>query len=235
LTSLTPDIMALGDPCDATQTQLTPRDYLSTLVTMTNLKVVPKQVAANTPSQRLLTNNNGFWVAGPSTANPDTFIVENLNNNLGANSASNANYPPLFSHINVTGVVHFINNAASPNNANNAKTFRICPASPAGILTTVGVGDAGSAALSFSAFPNPGHMVNLSFSLPRSANVDLAVYDLLGRKVVQLAKGTYPGGTYQKAWNGTNAAGNKVGSGVYFYRLRVGDEVRTARTLLLSN
>jgi hypothetical protein len=245
-TSLTPDIMALGDPCDATPSLLasgdapqagllTARDYLSTLVTMTNLKVVAKQVAANQLPQRLLNGNNGFWVAGPSTANPDTFIVENLNNNLGPNSSTNPNYPPLYSHINVTGVVHFINNPANPNNANNARSFRICPASAAGIVTTVGVGDAGSAKLSFSAFPNPGHMVNLSFSLPRSTNVDLAVYDLLGRKVVQLAKGTYPGGTYQKSWNGTNSAGAKVGSGVYFYRLRAGDEVRTTRTLLLSN
>jgi hypothetical protein len=32
-----------------------------------------------------------------------------------------------------------------------------------------------------------------------------------------------------------NTAGTKVGSGVYFYRLLAGDEVRTARTLLLSN
>ena len=247
-TSLTPDIMALGDPCDANGGQvaqfalhteaaplLTPRDYLSTLVTMTGLKVVPKQTAANQLPQRLLNGNNGFYVAGPSPANPDTFIVENLNGNLGANSASNPNYPPLYTHINVTGVVHFINNPASPNNANNARSFRICPANASGIVITVGVDGGNPVALSFNAYPNPGRTVNLSYSLPRSANVDLAVYDLLGRKVVQLAKGTFPAGNYQKAWNGTNAAGNKVGSGVYFYRLRVGDEVRTARTLLLSN
>ncbi len=235
-TSLTPDIMALGDPCDASQTLLTPRDYLSTLVTMTNLKVVAKQVTSGQPGQRLLTNNNGFWVAGPSTANPDTFIVENLNNNLGLNSASNANYPPLFSHIDVTGVVHFTTSSGFPNNATNARTFRICPASAAGITTTVGVGDENpSLALSLSAYPNPARTVNLAFALPKSTNIDLAVYDLLGRKVVQLAKGTYPAGQYHKVWNATNSTGGHVGPGIYFYRLRAGDEVRTARTLLLGN
>jgi hypothetical protein len=233
--SLTPDIMALGDPCDATQTQLTPRDYLSTLVRMTGLKVVAKQLTPGTPGARLLTGNNGFWVAGPSPSYADTFIVENLNTVLGTNSSGNVNYPALNTPVNVTGVVHFTNNPASPNTAANTKSFRIVPRSAADLSPNVGVGDEGPTTLSFSAYPNPGRMVNLAFTLQRSTHIDLAVYDLLGRKVVTLAKGTYPAGHYQKSWNRTDGAGKKVGSGVYFYRLRAGDEVRTARTLLLSD
>jgi hypothetical protein len=234
--SLTPDIMVLGDPCDASQTQLTPRDYLSTLVRMTGLKVVAKQLTPGTPGQRLLTGNNGFWVAGPAPTYPDTFIVENLNTSLGLNQASNPNYPALNTPLNLTGVLHFINNPANPNSAANARTFRICPQSAAGITANVGVGDDPTpAALSFSVYPNPARTVNLSFSLRKTTEVDLAVYDLLGRKVAQIAKGTYPAGTHQKVWNATNSAGAHVGPGVYFYRLRAGDEVRSTRTLLLGN
>ena len=234
-TSLTPDVMGLGDPCDATQTVLTARDYLSTLVRLTNMKVVPKQVTTGTPNQRLLTGNNGFFVVGPSPTNQDTIIIENQNTVLGSNSASNANYPALYTHINVTGVVHFTNNPASPNNANNAGTFRICPRTASDLSVVVGVGDENPVSLSFAAYPNPARTVNLAFALPRSTNIDLAVYDLLGRKVVQLAKGTYPAGLHRTVWNATNSAGGHVGPGIYFYRLRAGDEVRTARTLLLGN
>jgi hypothetical protein len=233
--SLTPQIMGLGDPCDANQNVLTARDYLSTLVRMTGLKVVAKQLTPGTPGQRLLSGNNGFWVAGPSPAFTDTFIVENFNTALGTNSSSNANYPALNTPLNVTGVVHFINNPASPNSSANARTFRILPRSAADLAPNVGVGDEGPAVLAFAAYPNPGSSVNLAFSVPRSTHIDLAVYDLLGRKVAQIAKGTYPGGNYTMSWKGTDATGKKVGSGVYFYRLQAGDEVRTARTLLLGN
>lgn len=233
--SLTPQIMGLGDVCDATQTQLTARDYLSTLVRFTGLKVVAKQLTPGTPGARLLTGNNGFWVAGPSPAYTDTFIVENFNTALGTNSATNVNYPALNTPLNLTGVVHFINNPASPNNSANARTFRILPRSPSDLSPNVGVGDETPATLSFSAYPNPGRMVNLAFTLQRSTHIELAVYDLLGRKVVTIAKGTYEAGNYRKEWNRTDAAGKKVGSGVYFYRLRAGNDVYTTRTLLLSD
>jgi len=232
--SLTPQIMGLGDFCDANQNVLTARDYLSTLVRMTGLKVVAKQLTANTPGQRLLSGNNGFWVAG-GPAFADTFIVENFNTALGTNVSGNTNYPALNTPLNVTGLVHFINNPASPNSTANARTFRILPRSPADLAPNVGVGDDGPAVLAFAAYPNPGSNVNLAFSVPRSTHIDLAVYDLLGRKVSQIAKGTYPAGNFHMVWNGTDAAGKKVGSGVYFYRLIAGDEVRTARTLLLGN
>jgi hypothetical protein len=229
-TSYTPDIYALGDPCDnPAGSLLTSRDYLSTLVSLSGMKVVPYR------GSRLSAQNNIFYVTGPSPTNQDTIFVENQNTVLGSNSSSNANYPALYTHVNITGVVHFTNNPASPNNASNAGTFRICPRTVADIVTTVGVGDQAPLALALSAYPNPARTVNLSFTVPKSSNIDLAVYDLLGRKVVQLAKGFYPAGSFQKAWNGATASGGRVGTGMYFYRLRVGDEVRTARTLLLGN
>ena len=235
LLSLTTGMLAAGDICDQNQNILTPRDYLSSLVRLSGLKVVAKQLTPGTPGARLLTGNNGFWVAGPAPAYTDTFIVENFNSALGTNTSGNANYPALNTTLNVTGVVHFINNPASPNSSANARTFRIVPRSAADMSTNVGVDDQGPVSLSFSAYPNPGRMVNLAFTLQRSTHIELAVYDLLGRKVTTIAKGTYPAGNYRKEWNRTDSSGKKVGSGVYFYRLRAGNDVYTTRTLLLSD
>jgi flagellar hook assembly protein FlgD len=64
--------------------------------------------------------------------------------------------------------------------------------------------------------------------------VTLGVYDLLGRQVARLVNGHRAAGNYQESWNGRDNSGNQVRSGVYFYRLRAGNEVRTARTMLVT-
>lgn len=228
---LDPAVWAQGDACDAAQNLLTPRDYLSDLVTVTGLKVVAKG------GQRFTTGLNAFFAAAPAPTFADTFLVENQNNVLGAYSSSNSNYPVLDTYVRITGAVHFTNNPASPNDASTVGTFRICPRSAADIVTlgAVGVEDVRPLTLSFSAYPNPARAVNLTFSLPKATNVELAVYDLLGRKVVQITKGTLPAGTYHKVWDGTSSSGARVRPGVFFYRLRAGEDVRTARTLLTDN
>jgi hypothetical protein len=224
-------LMALGDPCDASQNQLTPRDYLSTLLTVNNVKVVSKN------GSRLATGNNAFWVTQVGVS-ADTFLVENQNTVLGSNTAGNPNYPALNTYMNVTGVMHFTNNPASPNNANNAGTFRICPRNAAGISIqgTVGVGDGNGVplTLAFSAYPNPARSVSFAFALPKATKVDLGVYDLLGRKVATVATGMMQAGRYERTWNGTDESGSRVHSGIYYYRLKAGDDVRTARTVVIG-
>jgi hypothetical protein len=229
--SMDPATMALGDPCDATQTTLTPRDYLSNLVKLSRVKVV--QYRGNTLSN----GKNIFYVAGPQPSFPDTIKIENQNNQLGAYSAANVNYPAVGKIVDITGVVHYTNNPASPNDTTNAGTFRICPRSAGDIviLGPTGVGGGVPLELSLNAYPNPARSVNLAFSLPKSTNVELNVYDLFGRRVATVASGVFAAGNHQKAWDGTDAAGNKVHSGLYYYRLRAGNEVRTARTVLIGN
>jgi len=65
---------------------------------------------------------------------------------------------------------------------------------------------------------NPGTLIR--FTLPEAAAVELAVYDVLGRRVSTLASGHLQSGTHVIPF----AAGD-LASGVYFYRLRVGDQV----------
>lgn len=66
-------------------------------------------------------------------------------------------------------------------------------------------------------FPNPFNpSTTLTFNLPEQAVVSLVVYDVLGRQIAELARGTYSGGTHTAAWNATDQA-----SGVYFARFTV--------------
>ena len=217
-----PVALASYDTCDANRNLLDGKDYLSLLV---NLRLV-------TVVQRFATlPTNGFHVAGPYPANTDTMFIENQNAVLGANSASNPNYPALGALVNVTGLEHYTTNTSSP-------SLRVCPRSPADITIMAppaGVGTTLPASLSFSVFPNPARTVSVSFALPKATNVTLGVYDLLGRKVATLANGHLAAGAYMKSWAGVDDSGKPVSSGVYFYRLNAGGEVRTTRTMIINN
>jgi flagellar hook assembly protein FlgD len=60
----------------------------------------------------------------------------------------------------------------------------------------------------------------------------LDVYDLRGAHVATLVDGARPGGDGSTTWNGRDANGRPVASGVYFYRLSAGD-TRLVRKMVL--
>jgi len=83
--------------------------------------------------------------------------------------------------------------------------------------------------------PNPFNpTTTISFSLPQRMRVMITVYDAQGREVIALLDATRPAGMNDVVWDGRNAAGNRVTSGVYFYRLKAGDRVLTKKMLLLK-
>lgn len=84
-------------------------------------------------------------------------------------------------------------------------------------------------------YPNPFNGQTLiSFELRAGANVQLIVYNVMGQSVRQLIHGFHYPGSYTAIWDGTNAAGQKVGSGIYFYRLNAGQEASTKRLLFMK-
>ncbi|MEZ4702161.1 MAG: DUF5666 domain-containing protein [Rhodothermales bacterium] len=84
-------------------------------------------------------------------------------------------------------------------------------------------------------YPNPFNPVTtIRFALPQNARVVLKVYDVVGREVQTLVAAEMPAGTYDVQWNGRNAAGIPVASGVYLYRLDLGDRVMTRRMVLVK-
>ena len=77
-------------------------------------------------------------------------------------------------------------------------------------------------------YPNPFNpTTKIVFDLPQRSHTFLAVYDLLGRQVKVLVDGIQERGTHEASFNTTT-----LGSGVYFYRLRVGGLVQTKKMIL---
>ncbi len=85
-------------------------------------------------------------------------------------------------------------------------------------------------------FPNPFNpATTIRYGLPNSGRVTLRVYDLLGKVVVTLVDHALKEAGYHAAvWDGRNAAGNAVASGLYFVRVQVGNFVQTRKMLLVE-
>jgi hypothetical protein len=68
--------------------------------------------------------------------------------------------------------------------------------------------------------PNPAHRaVEIGFSLPATAGVTLAAYDVSGRLVATLLSGLTPAGSHRLQWELRDDRGQRVQAGVYFLRL----------------
>ena len=79
-------------------------------------------------------------------------------------------------------------------------------------------------------YPNPFNAsVTISYNLPRTSEVRLEVYDILGQKVATLVNQALPAGYHQVTWD----AGDKA-TGMYFYRLDTGDFTDSKKMLLLK-
>jgi len=66
-------------------------------------------------------------------------------------------------------------------------------------------------------YPNPFNPVTtIRFDLPKAGNVELVIYDILGREVMTLVNSRHVAGQHKVVWNASDVA-----SGVYFYRLVV--------------
>jgi aminopeptidase N len=79
--------------------------------------------------------------------------------------------------------------------------------------------------------PNPFKQVTtINYQLTRPGLATIKVYNVQGQLVKTLVNGAQPAGRHQAQWNGRDATGNKVSSGIYFARLEA--EGRTiTRTL----
>ncbi|MBI4553886.1 MAG: T9SS type A sorting domain-containing protein, partial [Candidatus Latescibacteria bacterium] len=68
--------------------------------------------------------------------------------------------------------------------------------------------------------PNPFNpTTRLAYNVPQTAQIVVAVYNLVGQEVVRLVDAEQQPGRYEVVWAGRNAQGLSVASGVYLYRL----------------
>jgi hypothetical protein len=95
-------------------------------------------------------------------------------------------------------------------------------------------GGMGSARLTLGLGPDPFRGdLTIRYLLPGSGQVQLAIFDVGGRRVRTLANGKAESGWHSAAWDGRDGAGRRVASGVYFTRLVFETDTVTRRCLLV--
>jgi hypothetical protein len=73
-------------------------------------------------------------------------------------------------------------------------------------------------------FPNPFNpSTTIDYTVAEESPVVITVYNVEGRKITTLANETKSPGRYRAIWNGRDGAGRGVSTGVYFYRVTIGD------------
>ncbi len=89
-------------------------------------------------------------------------------------------------------------------------------------------------------YPNPFSLnsgtqaqTSIAFELPQASKVEIAVFDVLGRRIVTLAEETMPAGPHRIAWDGRDALQKPVSAGIYFVQLRSSGQQLTRKLTLL--
>ncbi len=83
-------------------------------------------------------------------------------------------------------------------------------------------------------YPNPFNGQTLiPFALLQTGPVELSVYNSLGQKVATLASGMRTAGNYTLYWDGRDARGRPLASGMYLYKLKTLEWTQTRQLLFL--
>ena len=83
-------------------------------------------------------------------------------------------------------------------------------------------------------FPNPFKpATTIEYTLSEQSSAVLGVYDAAGRLVVRLDQGVRDAGIHRAEWDGRDADGRAVGSGVYFYRIEGAPHVAAKKMVLV--
>ncbi len=85
------------------------------------------------------------------------------------------------------------------------------------------------------AYPNPFNPFStIQYDLPKAIDVQLVVYDLLGREVIRLVDGYKESGYHQVVWRGRTTEGREVPAGIYIARLDTPEFTKSIKMVLLK-
>ncbi len=113
-----------------------------------------------------------------------------------------------------------------------------CPAALSGVEDT-GAGNAAPTnglpgLYGMRAHPNPFNpLTTVSFTLEHDQTVELAIYDLTGKRVAVLAHGRFAAGSHSLDWAGRNGQGQAVASGTYLLKMASEQGVQTEKMVLV--
>ena len=84
-------------------------------------------------------------------------------------------------------------------------------------------------------YPNPFNpTTTIEYALPSDAQVEICIYNILGRKVKVLVDERQLAGYKKVTWDGKNEKGHDVASGVYFCKIKAGDFTQVKKMVLLK-
>lgn len=115
---------------------------------------------------------------------------------------------------------------------------RACTSATVGIEDQVPTPQAGGSAALLRLEQNQPNPFNpataIAFELAAPMRARLTIYDVTGRVVQTLVDGMLAGGRHEVRWDGRDADGGRVPSGVYAYRLEAGGMAETRRMIILK-
>ncbi len=83
--------------------------------------------------------------------------------------------------------------------------------------------------------PNPFNpSTNINYELTQPGNVEVIIYDVMGKEITTLVSDHQIAGSYQIQWKGDNSQGVNVAGGMYFYQLSVDEASETKKMLLIK-
>ncbi len=86
-----------------------------------------------------------------------------------------------------------------------------------------------------SNYPNPFNpTTTISYTISKTSNVEISVYNVKGQKVRQLINEEKSSGTHSIVWNGDNDKGRNVTSGIYFCKMSSGGQTTTRKLILMK-
>ncbi len=84
-------------------------------------------------------------------------------------------------------------------------------------------------------YPNPFNLETaIRYQIPENCYVTLEIYNLLGQKVRTLVSADQKANFYTTYWNGKDAEGKEISSGIYFYTLKAGNFTQTRKMVILK-
>jgi agmatine/peptidylarginine deiminase len=113
-------------------------------------------------------------------------------------------------------------------------TVRVIIAVNDSLLTGIYENMAGNSGRLGQNYPNPvTGITTIPYSLTRSGETSIEIFNLLGSRVVTLIDGYMQSGNHTVSWNGTDYAGKQLPNGVYLYILKTREGLQSKRMLLI--
>ena len=85
----------------------------------------------------------------------------------------------------------------------------------------------------FQNYPNPFNpTTTIEYQLPRAGETEIKIFNVKGQLIKKITKGFQQAGNYKIEWDGKDAAGQKVTSGLYIYQIKFENTVLSKKMIL---